>query len=147
MKLNYLTQLSLLVILLGMPAGVFSAPESAIAQQSSKLNFRNIRFASLGMQTSTGGGGSKTTITLSIQNYSGNSYSFTNVESTALSLIELVDSKNNTYFGQFEGDLNKPFFNGENRIVKLHINHPMGIYPKYLKLRSGDLKQPIYIPL
>ena len=146
MRINQLFNFTLLMTLLGIPASGLLMSESAIAQQSSNLNFRNMQFSSAGMSTITNGS-SVTTITLSIQNYGVNNRSFNLDERVYLRQIKLVDAQRNTYTGELGMDLYKPFFNGENRLVKLRINHPMGINPSYLQLDSGDSKKPIYIRL
>ncbi len=146
MRINQLFNFTLLMTLLGIPASGLLMSESAIAQQRSNLNFRNMQFSSAGMSTITNGS-SVTTITLSIQNYGVNNRSFNLDERVYLRQIKLVDAQRNTYTGELGMDLYKPFFNGENRLVKLRINHPMGINPSYLQLDSGDSKKPIYIRL
>ncbi len=146
MRLNRLFNFTLLMALLGVPVGVIAVPDLAIAQQRSNLDFQNMRFSSVGTQTLINGSAT-TTITLSIQNYGVNNRSFDYSESMALERIVLVDSQKNRYYGRFEPSLDKPFFNGENRLVKLQVAHPMGIYPSYLQLDSGDPKKPIYIRL
>lgn len=146
MRINQLFNFTLLMTLLGIPASGLLMSESAIAQQRSNLNFRNMQFSSAGMSTITNGS-SVTTITLSIQNYGVNNRSFNLDERVYLRQIKLVDAQRNTYTGELGMDLYKPFFNGENRLVKLRINHPMGINPRYLQLDSGDSKKPIYIRL
>ena len=146
MRLNRLFNFTLLMTLLGLPVGSVLLSEVAIAQQKSNLDFQNVRFSSAGMQTMINGSAT-TTITLSIQNYGSNNRSFDYSEKAALSQIILVDSQKNRYRGQFETGLNKPFFNGENRLVKLQVLHPMRIHPSYLQLDSGDPKKPIYIRL
>ena len=146
MRINQLFNFILLMTLLGIPAGGLVMPESAIAQQRSNLNFQNMQFSSAGMSTITNGY-SVTTITLSIQNYGANNRSFNLDERVYLREIRLVDAQRNAYAVELDTDLYKPFFNGENRLVKLRINHPMGINPSYLQLDSGDSKKPIYIRL
>ncbi len=146
MRLNRLFNFTLFLTLLGLPiGGVLWAPV-AIAQQRSNLDFQNMKFSSAGVQTVTNGSAT-TTITLFIYNYGSNNRSFDYSETMALNQIILVDSQNNRYRGQFKSGLEKPFFNGENRSVKLQVSHPMGISPSYLQLDSGDPKKPIYIRL
>ena len=146
MRINQLFNFTLLMTLIGIPVGGLLLSEPAIAQQRSNLNFQNMQFSSAGMQTMTNGS-SVTTITLSIQNYGPNNRSFNLNERVYLREILLVDAQRNAYIGELDMDLYKPFFNGENRLVKLRINHPMGINPSYLQLNSGDSKKPIYIRL
>jgi hypothetical protein len=146
MRINQLFNFTLLMTLLGIPASSLLMSESAIAQQRSNLNFQNMQFSSAGMSTITSGY-SVTTITLSIQNYGANNRSFNSSERVYLRQIKLVDAQRKAYTGELDMDLYKPFFNGENRLVKLRINHPMGINPSYLQLDSGDSKKPIYIRL
>ncbi len=146
MRINQLFNFTLLMTLLGIPASSLLMSESAIAQQRSNLNFQNMQFSSAGMSTITNGY-SVTTITLSIQNYGVNNRSFNSSELVYLRQIKLVDAQRKAYTGELDMDLYKPFFNGENRLVKLRINHPMGINPSYLQLDSGDSKKPIYIRL
>ena len=146
MRINQLFNFTLLMTLFGIPVSGLFLSEPAIAQQRSSSNFQNMQFFSAGMQTLTNGS-SATTITLSVQNYGGNNRSFNPSERVYLREIKLVDAKKNEYVGKLDMDLYKPFFNGENRLVKLRVNHSMGIYPKYLQLDSGDSKKPIYIRL
>lgn len=146
MKLNRLFNFTLLMTLFGLPIVGVLSPEVAIAQNRSALNFQNMQISSAGMQT-VSSESSVTTITLFIQNYGANSRSFNLSERVALREIKLVDSQKRSYLGEMGTDLYKPFFNGENRSVKLQVTHPIGIYPSYLQLDSGDPKKPIYIRL
>jgi hypothetical protein len=146
MRINQLLNFTLLTMLFGIPAGGVLLSEPSIAQQRSSLNFQNMYFSSIGIQTISSGS-AVTTITLSIQNNGLNNRSFNLSERVSLYKIALVDSQKNAYLGEFEMDLSKPFFYGENRVVKLRVNHPSGIYPSYLQLDSGDPKKPIYIRL
>ncbi|MCY7407490.1 MAG: hypothetical protein LH631_08955, partial [Alkalinema sp. CAN_BIN05] len=115
MRINQLFNFTLLMTLLGIPAGGLLMPESAIAQQRSNLNFQNMQFSSAGMSTITNGY-SVTTITLSIQNYGVNNRSFNLNERVYLRRIKLVDAQRKAYTGELDIDLYKPFFNGENRL-------------------------------
>jgi len=147
MRINHLSNSMLLMaLLIGIPVGGLFLSEPAIAQQRSNLNFQNMQFSSAGMSTISAGS-SVTTITLSIQNYGPNNRSFNLDERVYLREIRLVDAQRNAYIGELDMDLYKPFFNGENRLVKLRIDHPMGINPSYLQLESGNSKKPIYIRL
>ncbi len=146
MRLNRLFNFTLFMTLLGLPIGGVLSSEVAIAQQRSALNFQNMQISSAGIQT-VSSGSSVTTITLFIQNYGANNRSFNLSERVALREMILVDSQKRAYLGELGTDLYKPFFNGENRSVKFEIKHPMGIYPSYLQLDSGDPKKPIYIRL
>jgi hypothetical protein len=108
--------------------------------------FQGIRFSSAGMTTSIRGD-AETTVTLFIQNYDANKRTFTSLEWASLNNITLIDAQQKQYSTQLEGNLNAPFFYGENRSIKVRITHPMGIYPRALKLDSLDPKKPIYIRL
>lgn len=143
MRINQLSNFTLLMTLLGIPVGGLLMPESAIAQQRSNVNFQNINFSSAVMRTV----GTETTITIFVQNYGANGRSFNYAENLALSQIKAVDAQNNTYHTNISSNLNKSFFYGENRSTQLTIHHPMGINLRYLQLDSGDYKKPIYIRL
>jgi hypothetical protein len=153
MRINQLFNFTLLMTLIGIPVGGLLLSEPAIAQQRSNLNFQNINISSVGIQTISGiqttygVSAAITTIVLSIQNNDLNSRLFNYSERVSLGQIQMVDAQRQSYNSEIDIDLDKPFFYGENRLVKLRIIHPMGINPSYLQLNSGDSKKPIYIRL
>ncbi len=154
MRINQLFNFTLLMTLIGIPVSGLFLSEPAIAQQRSQLNFKNIYISSVGIQTISGVqttygmSAAITTIVLSIQNNDFNGRLFDSSESVSLGQIQMVDAQRQPYTGAIDiVDLDKPFFYGENRLVKLRIIHPMGINPSYLQLDSGDSKKPIYIRL
>jgi hypothetical protein len=134
--------------LLGLPIGGVLTSEVAIAQQRPNLNFRNMQISSAGIQTiGNGSNFSITTISLYIGYNGVNNGILNSRERIAFSEMLLVDSQKKAYLGELVIDLDQPFFYGENRLVKFRVMHPIGTYPKYLQLDSGNPKQPIYISL
>lgn len=148
MSLNHLFNFTLFITLLGLPIGGIFSSEVAIAQQRPNLNFRNIQISSAGIQTvSNGSNYAVTTVSLYI-GYNGVNNGILNTrERVALGEILLVDSQKKAYLGELTIDLDQSFFYGENRLVQFRALHPIGIYPRYLQLDSGDPKKPIYISL